>query len=63
MVRGVVKLLFIDLLPESIEKDRSPYKATVKITDSASTKEKTASVSKTDETGSTLKTGCQRGIL
>ena len=45
MVRGVVKLLFLDLLPESTEKDRSSYTATIKVKASVPAKEKAASVS------------------
>jgi len=51
------------LLPNSIEEDRTAYKVTVKIKNNASKKEKTAFVSKTNETGSTLKISSQRGIL
>ena len=45
IIRGVVKLLFLDLLPESIEEDRSSYTATIKIKAGVPAKEKAASVS------------------
>ena len=38
MVRGVVKLLFLDILSELIEEDRSSYTATIKIMASVSAK-------------------------
>ncbi len=59
MVRGLVKLLQFDLLPIATEENRSPYQAAITIKNSESTKEETASVSKTGETGRPTKTSIE----
>ncbi len=53
MVCGLVKLLQFGQLSIPIEEGRSPYAATIKIEAGVSTKEETASVSKTGQQGST----------
>ena len=55
MVCGLVELLQFDQLPIPIAQNRSPYKATNTIKTGESTKEKTASLPKAGQAGSTTK--------
>jgi len=55
LVRRLVKLLQPYLLSVPITENRNPYQATVTVTLGVSTKEKTASLSKTGQPGCTTK--------